>query len=285
MSVLEATLWNSAYWNTANSPDRLKINIVTAGQANGVMSEEEENKVTLALFNELLELGAPVSGDSALRKPGSKSLLALLIECHADISVLKRVVAAGAKIDERPDDCTVTPLASAIKANRREAAKWLVELGADVNASWGHGIDRTSILAEACALRPWQRSLIQLLIEKGADVDPSYSKVPRSPVQTVGYVEMDVIIMLLEHGLKINEAKGDGLDHQYVVDIAAARGQLDLLKVLVESGGESVYPGLSGFDRAFFNAYVWDHPGILMFLEQLTGIQPHDKKNIEREFN
>ncbi|KAK8119905.1 uncharacterized protein PG998_004531 [Apiospora kogelbergensis] len=83
---------------------------------------------------------------------------------------------------------------------------------------------------------------------------------------------MDVLVILLAHGLNINQGRVSyGLNYGYVVDTAAAFGRLDILKFLIEIGGESMHPGMSGFDLAFLEAYKSCHSGTLMFLEQHTG--------------
>ncbi|KAK7996617.1 hypothetical protein PG989_004657 [Apiospora arundinis] len=177
---------------------------LTVCPATGRMDEDQDRKVTLDLFNVLLELGAPVNRESASQKRCSKPLLVLLIQCRADISVVKRVVAAGADINERYDTCAPTALASAISTRQLTVAQWLVEQGADVNVSWGGSHDvRVSILAKACGVRTLGLPFIQLLIEKGAEVDPTYEEISHSPVcLSIRSNTIDVVIMLLTHGLK-----------------------------------------------------------------------------------
>ncbi|KAK6827438.1 hypothetical protein PG987_010779 [Apiospora arundinis] len=246
--ILKATLWNTALRCSQCLSDQVKVLRLTICPATGRMDEDQDSKVTLDLFNDLLELGVPVNHESPGQTRFSQPLLVLLIQCRADISVIKRVVAAGADINERYDTCAPTALASAITTHQLVVAKWLVEQGQTLMSPG-------------------------LLIDKGADVDPPYEDVPLSPVDiAIRANTIDVVIMLLTHGLEINQAKGTWRTKECVVDIAAAYGKLDLLKVLIESGGESIYPGISGFDKAFWNAHMRSQPGIIMLLELHTGI-------------
>jgi len=88
--------------------------------------------------------------------------------------------------------------------------------------------------------------------------------------QAMFWGNMDVIIKLLAHGLDLNYPRGFR-DKEYGVDKAAYFGQLDIMKLFLDCGGRSSYPGVSGFDRAFYNAHLEGYWGILTSLEQHTG--------------
>lgn len=274
MSLLEATLWSAASQYSDHFADLLAMPCGNVCPATGQLDEDEDRKVTLDLLNDLLYLGAPVRRDSGSRRLCLRPLLVLLIEHRPDLSMIKRVVEAGAGINERPDTRTAPPLASAVATGQLEIAKWMVEHGADVNASWeDRYCNRISILAKACEVRTLGLPFIRLLIEKGADVSPLSENINDSPAKcAILFSTTDVVVMLLAHGLNINQPNIElNGAVNYGVDIAAGFGRLDHLKLLIDSGGESVYPGVSGFDKAFFNAYRSGNPGILMFLEQHTG--------------
>ncbi|KAK8119906.1 uncharacterized protein PG998_004532 [Apiospora kogelbergensis] len=173
MSVLEATLWNTTLQSSDCLQVRLRMLHYTACPATGRTDDDKDREVTLDLVNDFLELGTPINSDSASLRTRTKPLLVLLVECDADLSVIKRIVAAGADINERSGTCTASPLAAAVETEQLEIAEWLIEQGADTNITWDtiYGY-RTSILAMACRVLFSEPPFIRLLIEKGAGVDP-----------------------------------------------------------------------------------------------------------------
>ncbi|KAK8080972.1 hypothetical protein PG997_008790 [Apiospora hydei] len=264
MTVLEATLKNIVKFVDPNY-----FAIRSIEPASGRLDKDEERKVSLGLVNELYDLGSPIDQDPLHQKPRSKPLLVLLIECGAELSLIRQVVTAGANINEKCEDNVTTPLASAIYEDQLEVAEWLLAQGADANL-----FSCRSIFDRACHMGA---SFVQLLIEKGADVElpcerHSYALAPLHSAISRGY--MDVVVMLLAHGVQINFPRPlfiNSPEQYYAVDYAAFYGKLDVLKLLVESGGTSIHPGVSGFDKAFYCGYICGHIGVLTFLEQHTG--------------
>ncbi|KAK7926732.1 hypothetical protein PG985_003730 [Apiospora marii] len=266
---LSLTSLEAALWNTRCRYGELYQRSI--GPATGLLSKDEDRRTALELFKTLFELGAPVIRDSANQKPCSRPLLELLIGHNADLLLVQQVVAAGAKINDQREEHVITPLNTAIWTKQVGVAKWLIEQGADVNAITSNSLCEMGNLSIAIN---WNSASIQLLIEKGADVDPPESPGRQDFYYPMGHAmfngQLDVVIKLLTHGFKLNQPRGQ-VDPTFAVDDAAWHGQLDILSIFIESGGKSIYPGASGFDRAFYDAYICDHCGILMYLEQLTG--------------
>ncbi|KAK8101823.1 ankyrin [Apiospora kogelbergensis] len=239
------------------------------------MNNREDRNVSLDLFQELLGLGAPVNRDTTHQEPCPKTLLELLIEYNAGLSLIQRVVSAGANINERHAEQISTPLNTAVITGQLEVATWLVKQGAEVNTKGTSGcyiaesIESETILTNACGEKT-NLSFVRLLLEAGADVNPK-DAIHSTPLsKAIFQGNMDIVILLLAHGANVNHPIEE-FDSAYPVDLAALFGELDILKVLLDSGGGSIYPGNSGFDKAFYNAYVEGHNGILMFLEQHAG--------------
>lgn len=258
LTVLEAALWHTKSVRDGDSH-------LTIGPSTWELGWDEHCKVALDLFKDLLELGASINRDSDRIKPCSTPLLAFLIEARADLSLVKQAVASGIKVNDPREEHNTTPLWSAVKTVQKEVAGWLIEQGADVNAS---GVNLWIGAAILSYSYKFGTSFMQLLAEKGANLDPPGFPNFLSPLKhALIDSNIDVAIVLLAHGLNLNKSRG----WDFAVDDAAKYGALDILKLFVESGGESIYPGISGFDKAFYYAYYRGYTGILMYLEQHTG--------------
>lgn len=279
-TVLQATLWNTA---SEKELQVTKGGVLIAG----TLDPDEDRRVTLRLFSELLELGATL-GQSSATGSVSEGLLTLLIKCCASPSMIRQIVAAGACVNERYNQSiakpganvnercnpgVTTPLACAVKSGQLATAALLIECGADVN---GWVYPRGSRFAESVlsiACRFSQKSMVDLLIGKGASVDlPAGEGRGRTPLcSAVRRGDMDIVLTLLAKGVNISNVgeKAEGPWWPSAVDLAAHAGELDILKLLIDYGGQSEEPGDSGFDGAFWLGI--DHPGVCVFLEDHTG--------------
>jgi ankyrin repeat protein len=83
---------------------------------------------------------------------------------RGNIEDVKLAVSRGAKINGRGMHAT-TPLMAACEGGQLEIAKYLIDLGADVN---GHNASGSALM---WAIEAGNASLCELLCEKGADVD------------------------------------------------------------------------------------------------------------------
>jgi ankyrin repeat protein len=119
---------------------------------------------------------------------------ALVWACKSNrVSVLDRLAQAGARLDADP--YRGTPLIWAASCNRREAATWLLNHGANVNQkgtfgglTHGQGITALHIAAQSGHL-----PMVKLLVERGADrsiKDDLYQATPESGARYFGQTEV-----------------------------------------------------------------------------------------------
>jgi uncharacterized protein len=81
-----------------------------------------------------------------------------------DVDTLKQHVAAGSDLDEREPTSGSTPLISAVTFDRREAAKVLIDEGADLTIQNKEGSTALHIAAFLC-----RTEIVEMLLEAGAN--------------------------------------------------------------------------------------------------------------------
>ncbi len=86
------------------------------------------------------------------------------------LAVLERLVTAGARVNADP--YRGTPLIWAAVCNRTEAARWLLDHGADINqkATFGGATHGQGITALHMAAQYGHLAMVKLLVERGADL-------------------------------------------------------------------------------------------------------------------
>jgi len=119
---------------------------------------------------------------------------ALVWACKSNrVSVLERLVRAGARLDADP--YRGTPLIWAAACNRTEAAAWLLDHGADVNqkATFGGLTHGQGVTALHMAAQSGHLPMAKLLIERGADrsiKDDLYHATAAGGAEYFGQVEV-----------------------------------------------------------------------------------------------
>ena len=127
---------------------------------------------------------------------------ALVWACKSNrVSVLERLVRAGARLDADP--YRGTPLIWAAACNRTEAAAWLLNHGANVNQkgtfgglTHGQGITALHIAAQSGHI-----PMVKLLVERGADrsvKDDLYHATPEGGAAYFGQIEVRDYLRSLE---------------------------------------------------------------------------------------
>lgn len=165
--------------------------------------------------------------------------------CDTHVEIAKLLTDAGASIDAEvcfalfgsPD---VSILGLAISKNHYDVAKFLIELGADVNQMDGVGYPPLT-----CAVRTGDIRLVRLLLDAGArpNVRNMHNE---TPLMNSSYRRFDEITALLS-----SMSEDPNEDPEALIS-AAKSGDLGLLRSLVDHGA-----ALEARDKADNTALIW----------------------------
>ncbi|MEQ8417783.1 MAG: ankyrin repeat domain-containing protein [Imperialibacter sp.] len=124
-----------------------------------------------------------------------------------DLEVLKQHIAAGSNLNEKDPFGGSSPLISAAVFGKPEAAKILIDAGADINFQNNEG--STALISAAFFCRP---EIVQMLLDKGADKTiknkygaTAYESVAGPYADIKGSYEM-MATMLAPMGMKLDYA-------------------------------------------------------------------------------
>ena len=117
------------------------------------------------------------------------------------ISVLERLVQAGARLDADP--YRGTPLIWAAARNRTEAATWLLDHGANINqkGTFGGLTHGQGVTALHMAAQSGHMPMVKLLVARGADrsiKDDLYKSTAEGGAQHFGQIEVRDYLRSLE---------------------------------------------------------------------------------------
>jgi ankyrin repeat protein len=167
-----------------------------------------------------------------------------------DIAALKAILEADPGLINAPGEVGRSPLQEAILAQQSEAAKFLIEVGADVNSRDGEGIGPlgyAAVMGDA--------ALASLLIERGAKIDAQDSVLGGTPLHLAALRgRVDVVLLLVEKGAPLDVRTKDG---RTPLAIAVERGKRDCAKILLARGAaadESDEMGITLLHRAVLAA-------------------------------
>ncbi len=198
---------------------------------------------------DLLRYPAPQK-DPAAQKEDQKKKLNLALSTAAfdgETSTVRRLLAAGADVNETRNDGGWTPLHSAA-ARYPQLADMLLAHGADVHARANNGCTPLHFTAYHGHTR-----VAQLLLERGADVnghsdaprlycsdggleawdetDDGCTETPLYSAVAIGYTEL--VKLLLDNGADCNIQNEDGMSAR---DKAMATGHTDIVELLQRAG-------------------------------------------------
>jgi hypothetical protein len=126
------------------------------------------------------------------------------------------------------------------------------------------------------------RKIVDILVKKGADIDEvssypgSFQVLGNSLFVAATESDLQRVCFLLDHHAHINAravvgAPGGNIVRPWVataLDGGAFFGRLDMLQLLIDAGGESAWPGETGFHGAKFWAQkVGDRQGVIQLLD------------------
>ena len=134
------------------------------------------------------------------------------------------------QIHSRCGDNGTTPLYLASRQGHLEAARFLVECGADVTAE-----DRDGWTALHVASLVGHLDLARLLTERGADVT-ARGEGGSTPLHIASHAgDLDLVQFLIEHGTDMTDQDDDGCT---ALHVASLEGHLDLAQLLIERGAD-----------------------------------------------
>ncbi|KAK7967871.1 uncharacterized protein PG986_002148 [Apiospora aurea] len=180
-------------------------------------------------------------------------------------------------------------LMEAIIWDRTTLAMQLLERGCDVNLridsftphKQGLYHQCNTAIQAACILGTFQ--IVTTLLDKGADVNAPPTKHGLTALQIAAAGgRIGIATVLLEKVTDVNAKPGRHFHHAtcnkckrkevlHAVDFAAGGGHLDMVQLLVDAGGLSANPGVTGLDGAMLGAKEEGHNGILEYTQQHTG--------------
>jgi hypothetical protein len=162
-----------------------------------------------------------------------------------DAAKVRLLLAKGAKVDARSKLGRTPLLIAAAYDGATEAARLLIEKGADANARDGGG---TSVLEQAAGSN--HIGLVRLLLAKGAAVNTADDGgfTPLMSAAGNGDRNAALVRLLIEHGATVNDRSGDtaevvkngpiALGHLTALQMAAGQGNYEAVEALVKTGAD-----------------------------------------------
>lgn len=152
-----------------------------------------------------------------------------------DMPALRAALARGQDVDQRSAD-GFTPLGLAVFFRRPEAARLLIEAGADINARAANAQQVGPIHA---AVGRSDAATLQLLLLRGADPNLPQMKLVRPLHDAAASGNLATVAMLLVFGADSDARTEDG---QTPADLARGRGHVEIARRLEQWGGRLKAP-------------------------------------------
>lgn len=143
-----------------------------------------------------------------------------------DIPTLTKFINEAADLDEIDSYSGLTPLLVALQSSRLDAARLLIDKGADVNVATSSGKDGWSTSGETSlmmAAGTGHLDTVKLLIEKSADVNAIWTR----------YYNYKII----GNGVRVRSGKAK-FSKITAFGMAAERGHLDVARLLIDKGAD-----------------------------------------------
>jgi ankyrin repeat protein len=168
-----------------------------------------------------------------------------LMWCAGDVAKVRLLLSKDARVDARSQLGRTPLLISAAYDGATEAARLLVEKGADVNARDKSGM---SVLEQAAFSNHIE--LVRLLLAKGADVNTADQSgfTALMAAANNGDRNAELVKLLLQHGAAVNEKTGGtaeivkngpiALGRLTALQLAAAQANYEAVEALVKAGAD-----------------------------------------------
>ncbi|KAI1735193.1 ankyrin repeat-containing domain protein [Xylaria scruposa] len=198
------------------------------------------------LFEFLLDAGADIHYPRPENRPNWCSpVLATLIRQSADCELIRRVLDAGADVNEAGTS-GYTAIQAAAARGHLELLKELYNRGADINARAGYSFGRTALQA-ACSGNEINTELVAFLLDNGADVNAEagvkWGLTALQGAAIEGHIGL--ASLLQERGADVN-APPAIFGGRTALEGAAEHGRLDMVQLLLNFGGKDERGGYDG---------------------------------------
>lgn len=196
-------------------------------------------------------------------------LIPNLVNSEAYHEVLQEIWNDGAGLEKLHEEDLAVLLGEMTSSGLFSLACAMIDKGASVN-----GVDRYGSTPLVVACRSWDCPLwfIRYLLERNADVkfqvksDLSHGFTALHAAAEEG--NLGVATLLIEKGANVNSTENWGYGPRNPLDCAVSKERLDMVKLLLDVGGQSGVPGRTGYDGALEYAKQEGHGGIAMLLER-----------------
>jgi ankyrin repeat protein len=149
-----------------------------------------------------------------------------------DIQKVRYLIPMGADVNARDPYASMSPLMMAAYDGYTEIARLLIEKGADVNAKGGVDMDMTPLIYAASQDRV---DMVKMLLEKGANVNAKtqYGWTPFFFAASQGRV--DIAKLLIDKGADVNVKLPTG---ETALSAAEQKGYAEMVKLLRQAGAK-----------------------------------------------
>jgi ankyrin repeat protein len=271
-------LVSGRWYHLALKKKSMKISVAFLGLTLTVLSQAAENSPPylpirnndLSTLSKLVRDSGPNARDAHGNSPlmygaalGSPESMRLLLDagadpntanafgatplmwCAGDAVKIRLLLSKGAKVDARSQLGRTPLLIAAAYDGATEAARLLIENGADVNVRDKAGI---SVLEQAASSNHIE--LVRLLLLKGAHVNTADESGFTALMAAAdnGDRNADMVKLLLEHGAAVNVKTGESseivkngptaLGHLTPLHLAAAQANYEAVEALVKAGAD-----------------------------------------------
>ncbi|KAI0546154.1 ankyrin repeat-containing domain protein [Xylaria curta] len=198
------------------------------------------------LFEFLLDAGADIHHPRPENRPDWWSpVLATLIRQSADYELIRRVLDAGADVNEAGTS-GYNAIQAAAAIGDLELVQELYNRGANINAPAVYSSGRTALQA-ACSGDEINTELIAFLLDNGADINAKAGvKWGLTALQGAAIEgHLSLASLLLERGADVN-APPAIFDGRTALEGAAEHGRLDMVQLILNFGGKDEEGGYDG---------------------------------------
>ncbi|KAI1129331.1 ankyrin [Nemania abortiva] len=245
-----------------------------------------DKQESLELFSLLYDGGAQLNGPKE-RLPTVASnwapVMILLLKAKAPDALIFRAIQDGADTNSAGSNIVYqyTPLQYAVKNGRLNIARKLLEKGANINTPGkSHGYTALQAACDTLYNVEVPLGFVQFLLDNGADINAPASKYGATALQcAIKHGSIGVFCILLDAGANIHATRCSSYSMESTLDLAAWKGRLDMVDILLRKGAESYTQGKTPYDGAIRKAKINGH---LAIAETIKRFNEQNRRNKPR---